>query len=42
MEFGKSATNFHSPHAELGLFSGVEIHMDMDMEWKWMEMGYNL
>ena len=23
-------------------FSGVEIHMEMDMEWKWIEMGYNL
>ena len=23
-------------------FSGVEIHMEMDMEWKWMEMGHNL
>ena len=23
-------------------FSGVEIHMEMDMEWKWMEMGRNL
>ena len=22
-------------------FSGVEIHMEMDMEWKWMEMGQN-
>ena len=20
-------------------FSGVEIHMEMDLEWKWMEMG---
>ena len=28
----------------LGLepFIGVEIHMEMDMEWKWMEMGHNL
>ena len=23
-------------------FSGVEIHMEMDLEWKWMEMGHNL
>ena len=23
-------------------FSGVEIHMEMDMDWKWMEMGHNL
>ena len=23
-------------------FSGVEIHLEMDMEWKWMEMGQNL
>ena len=23
-------------------FSGVEIHMEMGMEWKWMEMGHNL
>ena len=23
-------------------FGGVEIHMEMDMEWKWMEMGHNL
>ena len=23
-------------------FIGVEIHMEMDMEWKWMEMGHNL
>ena len=23
-------------------FSGVEIHMEMDMDWKWMEMGRNL
>ena len=22
-------------------FSGVEIHMEMDMEWKWMEIGRN-
>ena len=22
-------------------FSGVEIHMEMDMEWKWMQMGHN-
>ena len=23
-------------------FSGVEIHMEMDLGWKWMEMGHNL
>ena len=23
-------------------FSGVEIHMEMDMDWKWMEIGCNL
>ena len=29
-------------HTRLEPFSGVEIHMEMDMEWKWMEMGHNL
>ena len=23
-------------------FSGVEIHMEIDMEWKWIEIGHNL
>ena len=23
-------------------FSGVEIHMEMDFDWKWMEMGHIL
>ena len=23
-------------------FNGVEIHMEMDMDWKWMEMGHIL
>ena len=27
---------------QLEPFIGVEIHMEMDMEWKWMEMGQNL
>ena len=27
---------------QLEPFSGVEIHMEMDMDWKWMEMGHNL
>ena len=27
---------------EVELFSWVEIHMEMDMEWKWMEMGHYL
>ena len=37
----------HAVSRELGLlvpyvepFSGVEIHMEMDMDWKWMEMGH--
>ena len=28
--------------SDLEPFSGVEIHMEMDMEWKWMEMGHSL
>ena len=30
------------PSLKLEPFSGVEIHMEMDMEWKLMEMGHNL
>ena len=45
--FGETVMEeIHRQHPELGLhvepFSGVEIHMEMDMDWKWMEMGHNL
>ena len=28
--------------SEVEPFSEVQIHMEMDMEWKWMEMRHNL
>ena len=42
--------HYHSPHLSSAIyrwrhlepFSGVEIHMEMDMDWKWMEMGHIL
>ena len=40
--FGCSKLGRHQRFSRLEPFSGVEIHMEMDMEWEWMEMGHNL
>ena len=39
---GRTGTGRDAAGSALEPFSGVEIHMEMDMDWKWMEMGHNL
>ena len=39
---GERIQTTKTPTSKVEPFSGVEIHMEMYMDWKWMEMGHNL